>query len=236
MQNATLAAELMQETARDRAVRGSDSVQPTTIEECRVEVDAFYEPLRAVGGDYFDVVELPGNRTLLWWPTCLARACLAPRAVGRQHCRRWCGACGADRAGRGGAGVRRSTGICSGTRPATALPPQPFHRARQGLGWSWSTSTLAIILRRSFWRPEQLPRGNRNGAGWFDDTTYNISRMTVPPPTVDSCIYTTDCRIGLPGDGQDGTPGTDHDLARRTCQPRRAGRSPPTRTTSPCCW
>ena len=24
----------------------------------------FYQPFRAVGGDYFDVIELPGNRTL----------------------------------------------------------------------------------------------------------------------------------------------------------------------------
>ena len=29
------------------------------------EVEMFYKPLREVGGDYFDVIELPGNRTLL---------------------------------------------------------------------------------------------------------------------------------------------------------------------------
>ena len=29
-----------------------------------MQVDAFYKPLRAVGGDYFDVIDLPGNRTL----------------------------------------------------------------------------------------------------------------------------------------------------------------------------
>src|SRR5208283_3341260 len=27
-------------------------------------VEAFYKPFRDVGGDYFDVIELPGNRTL----------------------------------------------------------------------------------------------------------------------------------------------------------------------------
>jgi serine phosphatase RsbU (regulator of sigma subunit) len=27
-------------------------------------MEVFYEPFRAVGGDYFDVIELPGNRTL----------------------------------------------------------------------------------------------------------------------------------------------------------------------------
>ena len=41
------------------------TLQPTTIGELPgYEVDAFYKPLRAVGGDYFDVIDLPGNRTL----------------------------------------------------------------------------------------------------------------------------------------------------------------------------
>jgi len=41
------------------------SLQPEKLEELAgYELDAFYEPFRAVGGDYFDVIELPGERTL----------------------------------------------------------------------------------------------------------------------------------------------------------------------------
>ena len=41
------------------------TLQPEKLEEfVGYEMDAFYEPFRAVGGDYFDVIELPGDRTL----------------------------------------------------------------------------------------------------------------------------------------------------------------------------
>jgi serine phosphatase RsbU (regulator of sigma subunit) len=41
------------------------TLQPDKLEELvGYEMEVFYEPFRAVGGDYFDVIELPGNRTL----------------------------------------------------------------------------------------------------------------------------------------------------------------------------
>jgi phosphoserine phosphatase RsbU/P len=41
------------------------TLQPETLEELvGYELEVFYEPFRAVGGDYFDVIDLPGNRTL----------------------------------------------------------------------------------------------------------------------------------------------------------------------------
>ena len=69
IQNATLAAELIRKTQLESeqfaAQMIQKTLQPTTIAEIPgYEVDAFYKPLRAVGGDYFDVVDLPGNRTL----------------------------------------------------------------------------------------------------------------------------------------------------------------------------
>jgi sigma-B regulation protein RsbU (phosphoserine phosphatase) len=41
------------------------TLQPRKLEQLPgYEVEAFYKPLREVGGDYFDVIELPANRTL----------------------------------------------------------------------------------------------------------------------------------------------------------------------------
>ena len=41
------------------------TLQPEKLEELvGYEMEVFYDPFRAVGGDYFDVIDLPGNRTL----------------------------------------------------------------------------------------------------------------------------------------------------------------------------
>ncbi len=41
------------------------TLQPEKLEQLvGYEMEVFYEPFRAVGGDYFDVIDLPGNRTL----------------------------------------------------------------------------------------------------------------------------------------------------------------------------
>lgn len=41
------------------------TLQPNRIEQAPgYELETFYKPFRAVGGDYFDVINLPGNRTL----------------------------------------------------------------------------------------------------------------------------------------------------------------------------
>jgi len=41
------------------------TLQPEKLEELvGYEIKVFYQPFRAVGGDYFDVIELPDNRTL----------------------------------------------------------------------------------------------------------------------------------------------------------------------------
>jgi sigma-B regulation protein RsbU (phosphoserine phosphatase) len=41
------------------------TLQPEKVEELPgYEMEVWYDPIRAVGGDYFDVIDLPGNRTL----------------------------------------------------------------------------------------------------------------------------------------------------------------------------
>jgi serine phosphatase RsbU (regulator of sigma subunit) len=69
IQNAALASELIRKTQLESEQRAAESIQKT-LQPTRIadipgyELDAFYKPLRAVGGDYFDVIEMPGNRTL----------------------------------------------------------------------------------------------------------------------------------------------------------------------------
>jgi serine phosphatase RsbU (regulator of sigma subunit) len=53
------------ETDQIAAQQIQQTLQPGKLEELPgYEVEAFYKPLREVGGDYFDVVELPANRML----------------------------------------------------------------------------------------------------------------------------------------------------------------------------
>lgn len=53
------------ETDQLAAQQIQKTLQPEKLEQfVGYEMEAFYEPFRAVGGDYFDVIDLPGNRTL----------------------------------------------------------------------------------------------------------------------------------------------------------------------------
>ena len=48
------------------AMKIQRTLQPDKLDPVAgYEMDSFYEPFRVVGGDYFDVIELPGNRTLI---------------------------------------------------------------------------------------------------------------------------------------------------------------------------
>jgi sigma-B regulation protein RsbU (phosphoserine phosphatase) len=54
------------ETDQIAARQIQQTFQPGRLEELPgYEVEAFYKPLREVGGDYFDFIELTANRTLL---------------------------------------------------------------------------------------------------------------------------------------------------------------------------
>jgi serine phosphatase RsbU (regulator of sigma subunit) len=68
--NAMLTSELVRKTQLEADQIAAQQIQktlhPEKLEELAgCEMEVFYQPYRAVGGDYFDVIELPGNRTLL---------------------------------------------------------------------------------------------------------------------------------------------------------------------------
>jgi phosphoserine phosphatase RsbU/P len=69
IQNAVLTSEFVRKTQLEKdqiaAQQIQQTLQPHELEALRgYELEAFYKPLREVGGDYFDVIELPANRTL----------------------------------------------------------------------------------------------------------------------------------------------------------------------------
>ena len=67
--NAMLTSEFLRKTQLESDEMAAQQIQ-RTLQPDKVEplsgyqLETFYEPLRAVGGDYFDVIELPGGRTL----------------------------------------------------------------------------------------------------------------------------------------------------------------------------
>jgi Stage II sporulation protein E (SpoIIE) len=70
IQNGMLTSEFVRktqlETDQIAARQIQQTLQPGKLEELAgYEVEAFYKPLREVGGDYFDVIELPPHRILL---------------------------------------------------------------------------------------------------------------------------------------------------------------------------
>jgi stage II sporulation SpoE-like protein len=67
--NGMLTSEFVRKTQmeadRIAAQQIQQTLQPEKLEDLPgYTVEAFYRPFREVGGDYFDVIELPGNRTL----------------------------------------------------------------------------------------------------------------------------------------------------------------------------
>jgi serine phosphatase RsbU (regulator of sigma subunit) len=68
--NAMLTSEFVRKTQLEADQIAAQQIQKTLHPEkleklAGYEMEVFYQPYRAVGGDYFDVIELPGNRTLL---------------------------------------------------------------------------------------------------------------------------------------------------------------------------
>ena len=69
LMNGMLTSEFVRKTELEAdqiaARQIQQTLQPGKLEELPgYEVETFYKPLREVGGDYFDVIELPANRTL----------------------------------------------------------------------------------------------------------------------------------------------------------------------------
>ena len=217
IQNATLASELIRKTQLESeqlaAQKIQKTLQPTTIDEIPgYEIDAFYKPLRAVGGDYFDVVDLPGNRTLF--------------VV-------------ADVSGKGMAAALLAANIQALVRSLSTIAPDlpalasqiNRHLFRYTPGNRFATAAFIVLDRNSgelvyvnaghnppiVWRAGQTNVLEATGTalGLFDDTTYDVGRMIISPDG-GLLIYTDGLPDSIPGDSPEESlyGALDNDLAR----------------------
>jgi phosphoserine phosphatase RsbU/P len=206
IQNATLSSELIRKTQLESEQRAAQTIQatlqPTTIAALPgYDAEAFYKPLRAVGGDYFDVIELPGNKTLL--------------AV-------------ADVSGKGIAAALLAANIqalvrslSSAAQDLTALASQiNRHLFRYTPGNRFATAVFIVLDRASgelvyvnaghnppiVWGsgPATLLAATGMALGWFDDTTYEMARITLPHGG-GLLIYTDGLPDSIPGDSPEET-------------------------------
>ena len=68
--NVMLTAEFVRKTQLESDLIAAQHIQQTLQPACPAqfpgyEIEAFYKPFREVGGDYFDIIELPENRALI---------------------------------------------------------------------------------------------------------------------------------------------------------------------------
>jgi sigma-B regulation protein RsbU (phosphoserine phosphatase) len=217
IQNATLSSELIRKTQLESeqlaAQKIQNTLQPTTIDEIPgYQVGTFYKPLRAVGGDYFDVVDLPGNRTLF--------------VV-------------ADVSGKGMPAALLAANIQALVRSLSTIAPDVpalasqinRHLFRYTPGNRFATAAFIVLDRDSgelvyvnaghnppiVWRAAQTSFLEATGTalGLFDDTTYDIGRATIPPGG-GLLIYTDGLPDSIPGDSPEDNlcRALDDDLAR----------------------
>ena len=217
IQNATLSYELIRKTQLESdqlaAQKIQETLQPVTIAAIPgYEADAFYKPLRAVGGDYFDVVELPGNRTLF--------------VV-------------ADVSGKGMAAALLAANIQALVRSLSAIAPDVAalasqinrHLVRYTPGNRFATAAFIVLDRDSgelayvnaghnppiVWRAGQTNFLEATGTamGWFDDSAYAVGRVGMPPGS-GLLIYSDGLPDSIPGDSPEDRlcQALDTDLAR----------------------
>jgi sigma-B regulation protein RsbU (phosphoserine phosphatase) len=201
LQNAMLALELVRkshlESEQLAARRIQETLQPTSLAPLSgYEVDAFYKPFREVGGDYFDVIDLPGDRTLF--------------AV-------------ADVSGKGMAAALLAANIQALVRSLSgAVPDMPAlasqinrHLCRYSPGNRFATAVFIVLERESgavsyvnaghnppiVWGPQPATFLEPTGTalGWFEDMTYDAGRLVIPPDG-GLVIFTDGLPDSIPGD------------------------------------
>ena len=201
IQNAALSSELIRKTQLESEQRAAQAIQktlqPTAIGSIPgYEVDASYTPLRAVGGDYFDVIDLPDGRTLF--------------AV-------------ADVSGKGmpaallAASIQalvRSLSIAS-TDVAALASQINRHLCRYSPGNKFATAVFLVLDRTSgelvyvnaghnpplVWGPDppRFLESTGMALGWFDDAAYGTGRARIAPGG-GILLFTDGLPDAIPGD------------------------------------
>jgi len=182
-QNAALSSELIRKTELESEQRAAQAIQktlqPTTIGAIPGYVtDAFYRPLRAVGGDYFDVIDLPDGRTFF------AVADVSGKGMGAALL---------------AANIQALVRSLSGAVPdVSSLASQiNRHLCRYSPSNRFATAIFLVLDRASgelayvnaghnpplVWDGEgrRFLESTGMALGWFDDATFETGKATVPP-------------------------------------------------------
>ncbi len=205
LQNAMLTSEFIRKTQLESdlvaARQIQQTLQPTTFDELPgYDVEAFYKPLRAVGGDYFDVIDLPANRTLF--------------AV-------------ADVSGKGMPAALLAANIQALVRgisdiaadPATLAAQINNHLCRYSPDNRFATAVF-IVLDRDSGKLVYVNAGHNapmvscsgsttsleatgTALGWFSDANYE-RRAAVMPPASALLIFTDGLTDSIPGSNPEG--------------------------------
>ena len=183
LQNAMLTSEFIRKTQLESdqiaARQIQQALQPTRIEQpIGYDIETWYQPLRAVGGDYFDIISLPRDRTLF--------------AV-------------ADVSGKGMAAALLSANIQALVRSLSAAHDDPavlasqinLHLCRYTPANRFATAVFIVLDRNSGnlvyvnagHNPPLLIHGNSHmfletsgtALGWFADATYVVREAILPP-------------------------------------------------------
>jgi phosphoserine phosphatase RsbU/P len=186
LQNAMLTSEFIRKTQLESDLIAAQQIQQT-LQPTRIgqlpgyEVETFSKPLRAVGGDYFDVIELPDNRTLF--------------AV-------------ADVSGKGMPAALLAANIQALVRSLSNLAVDPSalasqinsHLCRYTPGNRFATAVF-IVLERDSGELVYVNAGHNSpivfcsgsttlleatgtALGWFNDAKYEARRAVIPPDCV----------------------------------------------------
>ena len=201
IQNATLASQLIRKTQLESEQLAAQAIQktlqPTTIGELPgYEVDAFYKPLRAVGGDYFDVIDLPGGRTLFAVADVSGKGIAAALLAANIQ-----------------ALVRSLSSMASNLEALASQINQ--HLCRYTPGNRFATAVFIVLDRASgelayvnaghnppiVWGagPASFLEPTGTALGWFAETPYGASRATIPREG-GLLIFTDGLPDSIPGD------------------------------------
>jgi len=201
IQNAALSSEFIRKTQLESEQRAAQAIQktlqPTTIGSIPgYEVDASYTPLRAVGGDYFDVIDLANGRTLFALADVSGKGMPAALLAASIQA------------------LVRSLSIAS-TDVAALASQINQHLCRYSPGNKFATAVFLVLDRTSgdvvyvnaghnpplVWGPDppKFLESTGMALGWFDDAPYGTGRARIAPGG-GILLFTDGLPDAIPGD------------------------------------
>ena len=199
LQNTMLTSEFIRKTQLESdqiaARQIQQTLQPTTFGELPgYAIETFYKPLRAVGGDYFDIIEVPGNRTLFAVADVSGKGMPAALLANIQALVRSLSTIAADPAALAGQINNHLCRYSPSNRFATAVFIV-LDRDSGELVYVNAGHNAPIV---SCSGSTTVLEATGTALGWFTDATYE-ARAAVMPPASALLIFTYGLTDSIPG-------------------------------------